>query len=224
MVKPVLSQRCRCCLSLHWDKRSCCFNTHCCAAPWTGCKWYSEDTDTGTNCSGATHRTSTTSTGKMRAVQNLEIYALQACAYITAMHHTVNNLVICLWREDLSSEKTKECKFRTAVTDTAGKNENVPVKKREAKPAHPGDSTSRTRKTLMSTPASLDSIWSFFSWFFCKHSQETFWNFSKKYLWSVLIPHENPVCGCLIKPSQHFTVTGCWTSLEEEAGTACRHT
>lgn len=101
-----------------------------------------------------THRTSTTSTGKMRAVQNLEIYALQACAYITAMHHTVNNLVICLWREDLSSGKTKECKLRTALTDTAGKNENVPVKKRETKPAHPRESPSSTCKTLMPTPVS----------------------------------------------------------------------
>lgn len=229
MVKPVLSQRCRCCLSLHWDKRRCCFNTHCCAALWTGCKWYSEGTDTWTNCSGANPphinnihwKNEGSSKPRNLCTASLCIY------YCNAPYREQPGHMFVEGRSELRKDK------RMQIEDSTNRHSWKEWKCASEKKGNKACSSWREPFQHLQdpyayscTPYNLSFLHIIF--FFLGSSANThrkaFEILAKKYLWSVLIPHENPVCGCLIKPPQRFTVTGCWPSLEEEAGTARGHT
>lgn len=110
-----------------------------------------------------THSTSNTSTEKLRTAEHLEIYILQACASFPMMHHSVTHLVRGLWREGPSSERTKECKLRTAVTDTnsfrqSWKELKYTSKKEKQSPPMLQRTLPEPVRSFMSTPPSYGSI------------------------------------------------------------------
>lgn len=184
MVKPVLSQRCRCCLSLHWDKRRCCFNTRCCAALWTGCKWYSKGTDTWTNCSSANPphinnihwKNEGSSKPRNLCIASLCIY------YCNAPHCEQPGHMFVEGRSELRKDK------RMQIEDSTNRHSWKEWKCASEKKGNKACSSWREPFQHLQDPYAYSCIpynlsflhIIFFSWFFFKHSQESFWNFSKK--------------------------------------------